>query len=1354
MLTYGRDPQRERSTAKTKSPTFHTRVAGCMQPHAAPDRRTAEASTQESLRFLRSPFSTTSWSRQSHLFVRPPASSDFSRRLMAGLAKPRGRLAGVAAASQAVRGAAFTLFLSVRKGLEPVLVRELRTSPSLRDLCGSCDASSGKLPRSDERKGAFCGEKLDASPEKKRPIRLQSVQGGVVLHNADWELATRVCTYSRIAETVWLRLAHSGACTTEQRLENALTKVKWKEFFPDLSLLPLVPLRVASFSSTLCNENRIRQVVEKTLKSLGAEHKSEAAGQGNVDSLENNSAFSSPLSSSPSMSPSSASLPSSASPEIEFVKAVQPARRLLEALNFRFSLTLASDSLFVDMQLSPRLTPRPYLYLSRFFSPSCAGFSASTSLPSPLSSSPPSPLSSSLSASSPPASFACSLDTSDLSARSQVCQGDNGLERGCASSADAQQSLSVASCEFLTTRSSRRVSDYPQRPSAFPVLRELLRAHGTNFSGSFSSRHLDASEPTQSPQRSDASRFPFSPLSSSSSSSFSDSSASSAFLSPWSLAAASRAIREEARRRLLRDRSACDEPWAETETPRREHVEACGDGGPAPPRNPAASNRVFGTHTDAAQEAGGSQRGGTDGRLAEFHRERETRGKAAKHGWQRSAFEKLLDAVSKAEELAKKAAQTGKETGDAEANEKVVEATRRESFQSTTSSRGNEANDSWQHPDLQQPRAPAASPHEQSLAASPSLPSSSSDSPSSLSSSPALSSPALSSPALSSPALSSPALPSPASSSVSSPWRSFACSDSPFPAFAARPNDPLSLPVEVELLRLQHLHLSRRQAAAKAAGVLPPAALPSALGLVEAFESDDATAAAVALASGIKRACRREKDVVVWDPFCGDGGLLMEVALLIKDTLPVCPGRIPSPLSRLRSRMGNAETTDHFSDPLCASSPSLPPHLSSSSVSSSVPSSVSSSVCSSVSSSSPSSSWESLPASWVADSGGKRQGVVTLVGSDERALLLCAARQRVNSFHAFYSRSEASFQLSPSSRDSTREAVQCVARERRSSTTSANAEGDSRDAEKQGSFGAAGEIPAVQEEAAKERHRDTESGEEEEDATAAIQRRASQPMFTVGPSTVSLSSLSQSSASSPRRHQLDGEAREAISFDELIYGASERKTHPKTEQTLTASTRASTATQEMEGQTGEEKESTNENQKEQNGEEQEADTERQGRRQMEEADAKLKEKIYVPGDSTAWGTESLPFRIALLHAPHHQVAPFLRGAFVLTRMPGRREGEFMGSAHKKAVLLYERFGHLIASRDDWRAVYVLTKGSAFQHYSRLDWERVLTWRDVSDQPLQLLRWTGRKRALYASTTKTERERILEEIDMRLDASDA
>ncbi|KFG59069.1 hypothetical protein TGRUB_206500A, partial [Toxoplasma gondii RUB] len=568
------------------------------------------------------------------------------------------------------------------------------------------------------------------------------------------------------------------------------------------------------------------------------------------------------------MSPSSASLPSSASPEIEFVKAVQPARRLLEALNFRFSLTLASDSLFVDMQLSPRLTPRPYLYLSRFFSPSCVGFSASTSLPSALSSSPtsalsssppsalssspPPPLSSSLSASSPPASFACSLDPSDVSARSQGCQGDNGLETGCASSADAQQSLSVASCEFLTTRSSRRVSGYPQRPSAFPVLRELLRAHGTNFSGSFSSRHLDASEPTQSPQRSDASRFPFSPLSSSSSSSFSDSSASSAFLSPWSLAAASRAIREEARRRLLRDRSACDEPWAETETPRREHVEACGDGGPAPPRNPAASNRVFGTHTDAAQEPGGSQRGGTDGRLAVFDRERETRGKAAKHGWQRSAFEKLLDAVSKAEELAKKAAQTGKETGDAEADEKVVEATRRESFQSTTSSRGNEANDSWQHPDLQQPRAPAASPHEQSLAASPSLPSSSSDSPSSLSSSPALSSPALS----------SPALPSPASSSVSSPWRSFACSDSPFPAFAARPNDPLSLPVEVELLRLQHLHLSRRQAAAKAAGVLPPAALPSALGLVEAFESDDATAAAVALASGIKRACRREKDVV------------------------------------------------------------------------------------------------------------------------------------------------------------------------------------------------------------------------------------------------------------------------------------------------------------------------------------------------------------------------------------------------------------------------------------------------------------------------------------------------------------
>ncbi|KEP63433.1 UNVERIFIED_CONTAM: hypothetical protein HHA_206500 [Hammondia hammondi] len=1263
---------------------------------------------------------------------------------MAGLARPRGR-AGVANASQAVRGAALTLFLSVRKGLEPVLVRELRTSPTLRDLCGRCDASAGKLPLSDERNGAFGAEKHDVFPEKKRVVRLQSVQGGVVLYNADWELATRVCTYTRIAETVWLRLAHSGACTTEQRLQNALTKVKWKEFFPDLSLLPLVPLRVASFSSTLCNETRIRQVVEKTLNSLAAEQESEAAGQCNVDSLQHNSASSSASSSSPSASPSSSLLPSSASPEVDFVRAMQPARRLLEALNFRFSLTLASDSLFVDVQLSPRLTPRPYLYLSRFVSPGRAASSASTSLPSPLSSSSlPSPLSSSSLSASLPASFACSLDSSDVSAKSQGCPGDNGVARDCASSPDTQQSLSGNSCDFSSTRVSRRVSDSPQRPSTFPVLRELLRAHGTNPSVS-SSRHSDASEPTQCPQRSDASRRLPSPSmsSSNSSSSFSDSSASSAFLSPWSLAAASRAIREEAKRRLLKDRSACDEPWTKTETPRREHGEIRGDEGPAPPRDSSASNRVFDRHTDAVQDAGGRQRGDTDWQLAEVHRERETRGKVAKHPWQKSAFEKLLDSVSKAEELAKKAARTGKETGDAETDEKVMEETRCEAFHSTTSTRGCDANDSWQHPDLQGPRAAAALPHEQSSSPSPSRPSSSSGSPSSLSSSPALSFPALSSPGLS-----SPGLPSPASSSGSSPRPSFACPASSFPAFAARPNDySLSLPVEVELLRLQQLHLSRRQAAAKAAGLLPPAALPSALGLVETFESDDATAAAVALASGIKRACRREKDVVVWDPFCGDGGLLMEVALLIKDTLPLCPARIPSPLSLLRSRMQSAEATDNFSDSLFASSAPLAPHLSSS-----LSSSPSSS--SPLSSSSPSSSWESWSASFLAGSGGKRQGVVTLVGSDERALLLRAARQRVSSFHAFYSGSEASFSLPPSSRDSAREATQCAARERGSDTKPANAESESREAEKQGIAVAADETPAVHEEAPTERHRDNESGEEEEDATAAIQRRASLPIFTVGPRIVPLSSLSASSASSPRCHQLDREAEEAISFDELIYGASERKTHATTEQTLTASTRASTATQEVEGETGEEKESTKENQKEKNGEEQEGDTERQGRRQMEEADAKLKEKIYVPGDSTAWGTESLPFRIALLHAPHHHVAPFLRGAFVLTRMPGRREGEFMGSAHKKAVLLYERFGHLIASRDDWRAVYVLTKGSAFQHYSRLDWERVLTWRDVSDQPLQLLRWTGRKRALYASTTKTERERILEEIDMRLDASDA
>ncbi|CBZ51358.1 conserved hypothetical protein [Neospora caninum Liverpool] len=1174
----------------------------------------------------------------------------------------------------ACRRAALTLFLSVRKGLEPVLVRELRTSPSLRDLCGGGNEPASRDSDSQDRRTLSKGAHSPQTADTRR-VRLQRVQGGVVVYGADWEVASRVCTYTRIAETVWLRLAHSGGCTSEERLENALKKVKWKEFFPDLSLLPLVPLRVASFSSTLCNERRIRQVVENALQSVIADQTPKASENKEI----------------PTSQAGAASFLAPPSAQSDFVKAMEPARRLLEALNFRLSLALASDSLFVDVQLSPRLSPRPYLYLSRFISASPNWF-ASSHLPS---------------LAFPPSFSANPLgDPPSLAPSTCADAVENEAEKDDGTPSDspvhfARDARSRAPSDSFPSRSEQS----PPRPSAFPVLAELLRENRSPPSGDV----CGVGSPEQYPACSGSSD-------SASPSTLSSSSPSSVFF-PWSLAETSRAIRQEAKLRLLRERFASEQNRGEEEADsKRMSAEAFDENEVASASDACSVLPWAGKMPDV--------------RVSEARREMQRRGAAwqpsarrpahaasapaSKPRWQRSAFEKLLDSVAKAEEMAKATAQR-QETQGAESAE-TDDTVKNEEKPHSSPQAGqafNRADESCGTPQRRDgspaqntPSAFSRSPYAQSV---------SSSAPASSSSSPSPFSPSLNS----------------ASSSLSS--------TSPL---SSTPSLPLRLPVEVELLRLQQLHFGRRRAGVQAAGLLPPSALPSSAGLVEAFESDDAMAAAVALASGIKRACKREKDVVIWDPFCGDGGLLLEVALLIKDDFPVCPSHIPSPLSLL-SRV-------HEAEPAHPSSSSFPP-------------------------SSPSSSPLSSLASSLPTGSSHAPGVVTLVGSDERALLLRAARQRLGSFHSFYSRSESRAVQRSLGSESEEEAQRPESLPERERPTEAGGDGEGARRRDRGQLrvgqrgtgdgigGAESRICGATEgeklepkdtlratgpdSGTEEVHREEDSEEDsdkdsEEDAITAVRRRASLPMFTVGPQIVS-----PSSPASPLRPQLDGEARRTFSFDELMHGARDR--HSDEERDTRGRSQTPTAYPDRQTETetkGAKKE------EERAGDEHVNEGRRQTRGDVE--NAILTEKIYVPDEGTNWGTAALPFRVALLHAAHHHVAPFLRGAFVLTRMPGRREGEFMGSAHKKAVLLYERFGHLIASRDDWRAVYVLTKGSAFQHYSRLDWERVITWRDVSDQPLQLLRWTGRKRALYASTTKAERESALEEIDMRLDAAEA
>ncbi|PFH35997.1 hypothetical protein BESB_056480 [Besnoitia besnoiti] len=1191
-------------------------------------------------------------------------------------------------ALRAFRSSPFILFLSVRKGLEPVLLRELRTSPSLRDICGKGDASSRSeapsFPREDPPFGG----------EKRRNVRLQCVQGGVILHGADWEVASRVCAYTRVAEAVWLRLAHSGGCTNEQKLETALRKVKWEEFFPNSSILPLVPLRVSSFASALCNERRIRQVVRETLERVNAECRAEQEGTPpSATDAHGPSAAPSPVSLVESP-PSSASAPPSA--ESAFLAAMEPARRLMEALNFRFSVTLASDSLFVDVQLSPRLTPRPYLYLSRFLSPAAASRGEASS---GFGSSPPLPPA----CDNEPSNFASAGDakTAPDAERAVTSQAASADSDACGRSPFARDLGEPSSSLWAGSSSASCFSGWlpplseELRPCSFPVLRKMLDAREQKRRAPETFADIADSPTAAGPSRGSGARAGSPPP-------------------PWSLVETSQAIRRHGQLRLLRERYAAAEREARGDAAEAaaEAREACGRAqGEEAPREEAPAGSLLSAVRVANEGAGAQVR--VAGEMererimafwdsAERQREREARARVRPR-WQKSAFEKLLDSLAKAEQMATEGsekfmagqlryAQGGVEDKlacNCETKRNVSSGSLAGSAVSATRNVPETASSCSQPP---APTAALVSPscHVPSAALHWDPPPSVScaDSPSSASTR-------------------GPA-PLLAATSVSAP-------SSPVSRSSASPSLPLRLPIEVELLRLQHLHFGRRQAAARAAGLLPPAALASVSGLVEAYESDDAMAAAVALASGIKRACRREKDVVVWDPFCGDGGLLLEVALLIKDDFPICPPRVPSALARLRG------VRDAW--PRASASASSSRELPAS------PSSLSKSLVSA--SESPASDFR------------RCQGAVTLVGSDERALLLRAARERVRSFCAFYSRGAECGRMrralaSPEVRDAGEARGQPI-------ITGQEEASDREQTKSSEPLRSAQEAPTT--------------GElEDEHATTAINRRAAIPMFTRGPQIVPLSSDSAAAATPAAarvRADLDSGA-QAISFDQLVYGRSLEAEGTETED-ASQSTHASpfpraTATRQTAEPRNLQEGDANQAGR---GDRCACDEKTQDAPEAQREEPQISDRVFTPDETdTAWEVESFPFRFALLHASHHHVATFLKGAFILTRMPGRREGEFMGSAHKKAVLLYERFGHLIASRDDWRAVYVVTKGSAFQHYSRLDWERVLTWRDVSDQPLQLLRWTGRKRALYASTTKAERENVLEEIDTRLDAADA
>ncbi|KAF4682051.1 hypothetical protein FOZ60_011209 [Perkinsus olseni] len=81
-----------------------------------------------------------------------------------------------------------------------------------------------------------------------------------------------------------------------------------------------------------------------------------------------------------------------------------------------------------------------------------------------------------------------------------------------------------------------------------------------------------------------------------------------------------------------------------------------------------------------------------------------------------------------------------------------------------------------------------------------------------------------------------------------------------------------------------------------------------------------------------------------------------------------------------------------------------------------------------------------------------------------------------------------------------------------------------------------------------------------------------------------------------------------------------------------------------------------------------------------------------------------------------------------------------GFATHQGIKMFQTFGHLVGSRNDWAGVYVLTDSKAFQTYSRLVWETQFEIQTSPDSKMRLLRWTGLRRGEAAATSSVKKSR--------------
>ncbi|GIX63488.1 uncharacterized protein BcabD6B2_29230 [Babesia caballi] len=79
----------------------------------------------------------------------------------------------------------------------------------------------------------------------------------------------------------------------------------------------------------------------------------------------------------------------------------------------------------------------------------------------------------------------------------------------------------------------------------------------------------------------------------------------------------------------------------------------------------------------------------------------------------------------------------------------------------------------------------------------------------------------------------------------------------------------------------------------------------------------------------------------------------------------------------------------------------------------------------------------------------------------------------------------------------------------------------------------------------------------------------------------------------------------------------------------------------------------------------------------------------------------------------------------------------------EAIKEYKAFGHIIGSRSDWKGVFAIAKGSAFEHFSGLKWQCIAKATSSTGDVIKLLSWTGK---LQKFVSPEERAEQLQELD--------